>query len=303
MVNIFQDNGFNFRFALEADIDQLIDLFNHNYIRKFNADYFMWQYFNSYYPAVLSCVFQNKLLIGVFGLQKRILNNGIFVGQAIDLLISKDFRGKGLFKELGNRAISFFNDVQLLCVLPNHNGKIAIENNFGWKTIAKINSLELNLDDYKTNKATNELLYCLQKKDITFHYDNKIEYWRFQKHPNYRYHFISNEDQDIIVVKTFYNQLNKIKYGDLVLIKHLSNNNSSLVEVIINSIKFLLKLNVRRINTWALKHTLLYRILLSMNFIECPQERYFCVRTLVPKINYLENIENWQIFQADAEFY
>ena len=61
------------RKAEEKDIEQLVNLMNCQYLRKKSKDYFLWQYFNSYYSTILICAFINDELIGMFGLQTRYL--------------------------------------------------------------------------------------------------------------------------------------------------------------------------------------------------------------------------------------
>jgi len=57
----------NFRQAIPSDIPRLIDLMNSQYVRKKGEAYFLWQYFNAYYPTVLFCAFDKTQLVGMFG--------------------------------------------------------------------------------------------------------------------------------------------------------------------------------------------------------------------------------------------
>ena len=136
-----------YRIAEESDIPQLVNLINSQYSRKKAAEYFRWQYFDSFYPSVVMCAFMEESVIGMFGLQKRKLSDGVNAGQAIDLLVDPAWRGKGVFAELGVHASGSFKDLDLLCVFPNLNGKNACEKSLHWKTIGKIDSLVLPSSD------------------------------------------------------------------------------------------------------------------------------------------------------------
>jgi len=296
----------DFRFGEISDIPQLVELMNREYVRKKKESYFLWQYFNSCYQTVLMCAFLGAEVLGMFGLQKKKLQNGANVGQAIDLLIAAEWRRKGLFFKLGQRAFKCFKDLDLLCVLPNLNGKNACEKSFKWKTIGRINSVTIptkrliNIKDEENSFHEN-----LKQNNIfsMFYYDEIIRNWRYNQHPEYQYDYITLDPGEFAVTKIFLDPIKKSKFGDIVDFKCDLNKKNLLKELFIKSIYHLKKQGAETITTWALSHTPLREVADSLGFSETQQERYFCIKILNHKYEYLFDFNLWYLVQADAEIY
>jgi GNAT superfamily N-acetyltransferase len=296
----------NFRLARKSDLSQIVDLTNSQYSRKKDESYFLWQYFDSYYPTILMCAFNNTKLIGTFGLQKRKLNNGAHVGQATDLLVAPEWRKKGIFKSLGKKAISYFRDLDLLCSFTNLNGKIACEKAFNWKTVSRINSMCLQVKDYENLLL--EPLRALNQdtkiyKFVRFCYTDKTRLWRYNKHPDYRYTYVELSDEVFAVTKLFKDPVTGILYGDIVDFECELNHPTQLRELFLKASIHLKKQGVEYITTWALPYTPLRKVIESLGFVEITQERYFCLKVLNPKYENLYNISYWHLIQADSEIY
>lgn len=295
-----------FRKAKKTDIDKLVELMNSQYDRKKDERYFLWQYFNSIYPAVLMCAFAGTKLIGKFGLQKRKLHSGLHVGQATDLLVSPEWRGQGIFKMLGAKAVSHFHDLDLICVLPNSTGKSACERAFGWRTVGKVDLVVLSKDSL--NRIDNEAAFGdgvqeSEKELASFSYDGEIRKWRFDNHPDYSYTYIKLASGEFAVVKIFTDPVTGVRYGDIVDFECRLQNRQGLWELVVKSIMHLKEQDVESITSWALPHTVLRDVLDSLGFIHMPQERYFCLKVLKPEYDFLYDISNWHLVQADSEIY
>ncbi|MBD3409231.1 MAG: GNAT family N-acetyltransferase, partial [Ignavibacteriales bacterium] len=175
-----------YRDAEPRDIPELKRLMNSQYARKKDDPYFRWQYFEGAFPTVVKCAFEEGRLVGMFGLQRRILNSGAVAAQAIDLLVDPAMRGKGVFGKLGELAFAKWNDVDLFCVLPNLNGMRASERSLKWKTIAKIDTLLVEPD-----KAISRADEPFEEGDDTalegFAFDDEIFARRFDAPPDYDY--------------------------------------------------------------------------------------------------------------------
>lgn len=290
--------------ANQCDIPQLVALMNSEYARKKTKQYFIWQFFESIYPTVLMTASIDNRIMGMFGLQKRILNNGAVVGQAIDMLIDKKWRGKGLFSMIANKAFEFFDDLDLLVVLPNRNGKSAVEKSLGWKCLVKIDNLTLDLKAYKYN-ASNNLYHSTKSESNPSHflYNSEIINWRFDNHPEYKYTFVNQNNKNYAVMKVFTDPLSKKRIGDIVYICTDRKDISILENLINKTIESFQRHGITLITTWGLPHTPLYQFARAMGFKTIPQERYFCVKILNPRFSGLSNIEYWHLVQADAEIY
>ena len=298
--------NFCFRPAEISDISQLVNLMNAQYARIKDESYFLWQYFNSCQPTIMMCAFLDAEIVGMFGLQKRKLKNGANVGQAIDLLISPEWRKKGLFFKLSEKAFKCFENLDILCVLPNLAGKNACEKSLKWKTLGKINSMSLlseNLINIKDEKSIFSENVDRKNTFSMFYYDERIRNWRYDRHSEYHYDYISLDSGEFAVTKIFIDPVEKWKSGDIVDIKCALNDKKLLKELLIQAIYYLKKQNMDIIATWALPHTALHQVLESLGFSETPKERYFCMKVLKREFEYLYDINRWHLVQADAEIY
>jgi len=289
-----------FKIASESDIPQMVDLMNSEYLRKKNESYFLWQYFKSVYPTISMCAFKDEKLVGMFGLQKRMLNNGAVVGQAIDLIVANEWRGRGIFKRLYEKVLSYFDSLDVLCVFPNLNGKNACEKGLGWLTVGRINSMCISK---KPQEAGRISVTPPNHKLCRFEYNTRIRQWRFRQHPEYEYSYIHHPSQNLVITKVFVDPINKTRIGDIVDFECDLDNPLKLSEIFVDGCLHLIKQEVEYITTWALPHTQLYGVLKSLGFTEMPQERYFCVKILNKRYECLNDIPNWHLVQADAEIY
>jgi len=296
----------SYRSARESDIPQLVSLINSQYIRKKTGEYFHWQYFNSCYATVLMCAFKDDALIGTFGLQKRLLRNRLTSGQAIDLLVAPEWRGKGIFGELGRRAVEYFQDLDFLCVLPNENGKIAAERALGWKTIGKIDSMCKNIStaDVPHSVKQREHPVVVDRNDfLQFMYNPTIRKWRFEENPIYKYEYVRLDSVTFAVTKVFEDPVSHKRYGDIVDFECPPDDRDRLTDLFGVASKHLQQQHVDTVTTWALPGTRSEQAVRSLGFIVSPQERYFCVKILNPRYEFLYNYSCWHLVQADAEVY
>ena len=289
-----------YRPAEVADIPRLVELMNAQYTRKKVATYFLWQYFESAYPTVMMCAVADSSIVGMFGLQRRELSNSAIVGQAIDLLLVPDWRGKGIFKNLEIKAAEFFNDLDILCVLPNLNGKNACEKNLGWKTIQKVDSMLCG----EVNAGSSLNFSPRHGSALTkFKFDADIRSWRYHKNPEYSYEQVVLNSGEFAITKIYIDPVTNRRFGDIVDFGCDLSNADGMLELFHRACLHLKTQDIESITTWALPHTLLYDALKKLGFVSFPQERYFCLKVLSHKYNFLYDISNWHLVQADAEIY
>lgn len=282
------------------DASEFVRLMNAEYGRDFDEDYFLWQYIESAYPSVSIGAFDEDELVGIFGLQKKELVSGEEVGQAIDLLIAPKWRGKGLFSRLGKMAISHFEGLQALCCLPNARGKTALENSLGWKTLGQINTwvypyTPLEDKEHKPKRPLEkECLY-------SFLYTPQIREWRYDRHPKYNYETIKLTSEEFAITKMFIDETSKRRYKDIVDFS-CGPENSEVFEVLISQI-IEQSSQDETITIWALPYTPLAPIVARLGFQEENRTRYFCLKVLSPKYEYLTDFSRWHFVQADMEFF
>ncbi|MBI2011702.1 GNAT family N-acetyltransferase [Candidatus Daviesbacteria bacterium] len=290
------------RKAVKSDVPNLVKLMNAQYTRKKSKKYFKWQYFNNVQKTYLSVVEVDMTIIGMFGLQIRRLTNGATVGQAIDMLIAPNYRGQGLFKFLAETTIAYSKTIDLVCVLANLVGKNACEKNLGWLTLHKIDSLNFNLDK-QVFEQKNKLPIDGDISLVRFKHTNKYHHWRFEINPEYRYKKIVTKSSEYIFAKVFKDRKTDVQYGDVVDIELKSIEYDRISQLIKIAIRDFRSHRIQAVTTWALPHTLLYKVLINMGFLKVEQERYFCIKILNHRFDYLKSINNWYLVQADAEIY
>lgn len=295
-------NNIKYRVATQNDIPQLVALMNSQYARKKTEAYFQWQFFNSFYPTVMMCAVDGDIVVGMFGMQKRMTKSGAIAGQAIDLLLKPDYRGKGIFQEMGKQVVDALPGLDLLCVLPNLNGKNACEKALGWKVLGKIDSLELSA--FPPKSILDDVDVDCQGKDLEqFTYNDKINDWRFGGNPDYSYHYVRIDKDDFAIIKLFEEPVTGKRYGDIVNYSCDMNDSNAMRTLFYSATKKLLMLNVESVTTWALPHTVIYKVLADIGFSLKVQERYFCVEILNKAYDHLYDIRNWHLVQSDAEIF
>lgn len=287
----------NFRPAEKKDIPQLTILFNQQYARKKDEAQILWQYFNSFYPTVCFCAFSGNQLVGAFTIQKRRLSDGTIIGHFIDLLVALEWRSQRVFTALGARAIKCFPDLEAVSVLPNQNGKGASEKAFGLRTLAKIDDLVIH--NLPPTGEANDI--APQEKLVRYQGGPEYENWRYNQNPRHRYEQITLPDGSYAIAKLFIDPRNGEKFWDIV--DYQLYNPSKLAKLFLTAIQRLLEKDGAGVSIWALPHTALYQPLRNLGFVPLARERYFCVKVLSPKREYLYNINHWELVMADAEIY
>ncbi|HEY4784585.1 MAG TPA: GNAT family N-acetyltransferase [Bacteroidales bacterium] len=286
-----------YRSAQFEDIPQLCELMNRQYKIKKNPAYFIWQFFESVYPTSLLCAEDKGKIIGMLGLQKKQLNSGQSCGQIIDMLISPLYRGLGIFGKLIDKSLESIPDLDLICVLPNSNGKNAIIKQKGWQVIHKIDNLKLTKEPLINSNED------YSDKIFSFIYNEKINNWRFHKHPYYNYKRIEHSDREYCYLKIFTNKQDETKKGDIVFVQENKISYEILQKLILNGCKYLFQENIDSVNCWAIPNSMLYNSCISFGFTPEKQERYFCLRSLKYRDKDITLAKNWQIYQADTEFF
>ncbi len=288
----------SYRPAKKEDVPQLVALFNAQYPRKKDETQVLWQYFGSFYPTVCYCAFSESTLVGAFTVQKRLLTDGTVIGHLIDLMVAPEWRNQGIFRALGVKAIEHFPDLEVVTVLPNRSGKVASEKAFGLRTLAKIDDLiiqKLSSIGQTTNVPPGE-------KMVRYQGGPEYEKWRYDENPRYRYERIRLPDGSYVVAKLFTDPTTGEQFWDIVNYQ-LAGQGTEMRKLFALTVETLSKRGQVRISTWALPHTPLHKVLTGLDAQPLARERYFCVKVLNPKREYLYDITRWELVPADAEIY
>lgn len=306
-------NGILYRKAKRNDIPKLVSLINSNYNRKKNEDYFKWQFFTQRLPSLIICAFKGKRLIGMFGLQKRfLLSSSLICAQAIDLLVSEDFRGKGIFTNMGSFAETEFKGLDFIFTLANTKGKSACQKGLSYKTINIVRTYELNKNiSFRKNYAQIEKIgqntkfknfkHKLPKDTLRFKYEHFYRKWRYALNPIYSYYIAKIKTGEFAIFKVFRDPITCRLSGDIVDFECLREEKDKLNSIILSSCHYLQeKLGIRRLTIWAIPKTAIHDVVKDIGFNESNEKRYFCIKALTN--NFSKNYF-WDLVQADSEVY
>lgn len=291
------------RESKKSDLAKLAKFLNIYFIRKKIPAYFKWQYFSEEQPSKLFIALKDGAVVGTYGVQLKPTKVGLsaFI---TDNLIEEGYRSKGLYYLLDNLATEYArsNKVKFSSALPNRFGMLAKNNKLGWQMVSRIYQLEASLDkinfnnrDFKTQDGNPQLNYFLK--------DKVFKRWRFDKHPQNKYQCIYLDDNNYAFVKKFIDPKNGNICGDIVDIEVDWKDGDKIKNLLVIINDYFKTKGFSTITVWALPHTALFNILIGSGFKEVEQERYFCIKIFDPNFDYLRDIKNWQLTQADAEIY
>jgi hypothetical protein len=285
-----------------SDANSFVELFNLNYKRKTNSEYFLWQFFKSPFNSALFLAFEDRELIGFHGVKIYDVLTVGKVGFAIDFLIHEKARKKGVAILLDQyiRDFCFSNNTTIITALPNQFGNAAFKA-LGYNTLAKIDTLVLDISLNNRISVNNVTENKITDSFIRFEKKNKYLEWRFHENPMYSYDFLSLNDHCFLYMKIFINPENNESCGDIVHIK--SDSTISTITLINLCIQKLKERGINSLTIWAVPHSNLFKNILDLGFKIEQNQRYFCLRTendeLFSKLDFLK----WYLEESDAEIY
>ena len=140
-----------------GDEEGIIDLFNEIYTITRDNDYWTWLYRkNPFGEPIIVVAEEEGKIIGHYAMIRTIINvNGeeILSGQAIDAMISKPYRGKGIFEEMVKKVHS-------IAITKGINLRVGFPTNSAMKTLTNENIL--------AREVTNVPLFIRQYKLDSF---------------------------------------------------------------------------------------------------------------------------------------
>ncbi len=297
--------GMQIRKATVDDIPGMMRLFN-TYTAPPKSEYF-FQWWNNI-PSVTYCAIDAGELVGMFVVIRRQLTNHLICGVLMGLLVNIDWRGQGLFKELGDQAMAHFEDIDLFCCLTNHIGKKALEKNFNFKMIADIETMKLaantaaDCSHYKSTpiKATSNFInYGEENKDIVmFVADQEFRQWRYAAHPRYSYERICTDLNELAIINKYADNETSIRYGDIVDFETKTLDEVRLINLIKDTCSGLRK-DVDILTIQAIPNTLLHTVSKKIGFTESSIKHCFSIKVKEPENEYLYNSTRWLIKWGD----
>lgn len=301
----------SYRVLKKKDIPSIISLVHELYPLKRSAEFINWQCFENVNPVRLIGGFIGNELIGMFGIQKRILSNNAIAGQLSWLNISKKWHGFGLFENLGKRVIDYFNDLDLICVFGNSNALGPCNKSFGMREIGKLNIMKLENRNIKSLYHSNKI-FPFSSSEVFKNYDNgrvffvkdeRYRLWRYFMSPVNTYFTTSLETGEYAIFKYFNDPINDKMFGDIVEIGYSNQNKNGLRKILMLTCNEVFKNRVTSATLWALPGTGLKIIAETLGFKETEDGSYFLIKVNNRNFEYLYDINNWDLTQSDATNY
>lgn len=298
----------------KRDIPVMVSLINSIYTIKKNYEYFLWHCFETVHSVVTIGCFIDGEFVGMFGVHKKILTNGLTCGQAKSMNVVPQWRGKGYFTKLGEMAFEYFDGLDVMCVFANENARIPCEKAFGMKTIGSIRMIFLatfenvyNPQGIRCSLINQNTIFGsfgnADKNIVGFKTSQEYRSWRYASNPHYSYYIVEIDEGGYAVVKNFVNPVTNDVYGDIVDIECDTEDAIKLRKIVMGSCWCLKELGATKITIWAMPDTLLRSIVEEMGFRESNYSSYFNVKVLNPKYDYLYDFSRWLLRQSDAENY
>ncbi|MGV8058411.1 MAG: GNAT family N-acetyltransferase [Smithellaceae bacterium] len=297
--------GLQIRKGTADDIPGMMQLFN-TYTTPPKSAYFFHWWNNT--PSVIYCAIEDEELVGMFVVIKRKLTNNLICGVLMGLLVNSDWRGRGLFKELGDKAMAHFDDMDLFCCLTNKVGKKALEKNFNFTAISNIETMVLAINgaklssNYQSTPITADTRFInfnkRQDDTIMFLADEEFRQWRYKAHPRYSYEMISKGSNEFAIVNKYFDNETNVRYGDIVDFETETLEEMRLLDLI-NYSRSNLKKDVEVVTIQAVPDSLLYEVSKKIGFIESNIKHSCCIKVKESCNEYLYDSTKWLIKWGD----
>jgi hypothetical protein len=297
--------GLQIRKATVNDIPGMKSLFNANVTPPKSTYFFQWW---SGIPSVTYCAIEAGEVIGMFVVLKRKLINNLNCGVLMGLLVNSSWRGKGLFKELGDKAMEHFKDIDLFCCLTNEVGEKALEKNFNFRTISNIETMVLagnantSYCRYIRTPITSDTSFNNfkqeKKNSLMFLADEEFRRWRFALHHRYSYDMILIDSNEFAIINKYYNKETNIRYGDIIDFETETMEEKRLIDII-NCAYLSLNKDVDMVTIQAVPNSLLYAVSKKIGFKKSSIKHCFSIKVKEPANEYLYDSSRWLIKWGD----
>lgn len=295
------------------DIPGCVDLIGAIYENKRPAGYFAWQLFENVFPTVCFGAFSGETLVGMFGLQKRPVTNGQTAGQIISMNVHPDWVGKGLLRKISAPALSFFGDLDLLCIFTHNEKSVRpCETALGMFFPDPIGAMEMDTVGLtmKSDLAVEDVTLKTAFPSINYIHGDRaglaatreFRLWRFAKSPVYKYRKIILSDNTFAIIKTIPIHGGTGMYGDIVDLECQADNVEAINKLMTGVLGYLVQCGATKIATWATPKSRLRSVLEGLGF-NPGFKSYFGFKMLYEDNRRLHSLDAWHFRQADAPKY
>jgi GNAT superfamily N-acetyltransferase len=322
------EDGLRICLATKGDSQAFIDLFNSIYLRKVDAEYFQWQFFDQTIDSSLIKAEVDGELVGTHGhhfLKAHMLDRDFPLLCGIDTMVDKEYRGRGIYRTMLEYFLRFAAEKRtpIIYAMANRNTFLVLTERMGWKLITEIENMACgtNIKPYSLKKiqiekvssfddrVVNIINRFLKSHSALFIIGRDTAYlnWRFVHHPIYQYEiFQINSNSQIygyLVLKVYIDSTTNERIGDIVDLFWGEDDAEVFYEIFQFALAYFYSKGIKRTMTWLKTNTILDEIGQHVGFISTAQKRYLCCKTLDPTYSWLEDPGHWFLTMADAEIF
>jgi hypothetical protein len=297
--------GLQIRKATSDDIPGMMHLFSFSLGIPKPASFFEWW---NKFPSITYCAVDGGELAGMFVVLRRKLMNDLNCGVLMGLLVNHAWRGRGLFKDLGDQAMSHFEDIDFYCCLTNSVGEKALAKSFNFRTVGTIETLTRRTNKqgcFRGSTSTpitadsrfNNFTIPCHGRNIFFA-DAAFRQWRFATHPRCSYYRILLDSGEYVVINDYLHPQTNVRYVDIADFEAESLDHDHLVHLF-DSVLSGSHHHADLATVQAVPDSLVYEVSKAMGFSESETRHYLCVKIKEPCNDYLYRSSNWLIKWGD----
>lgn len=304
--------GFSFRTLDRRDLGAVVSLIEPIYKIRRPPEFFVWQLFSNVHQTIFWGAFDGEELAGIFGIQKRVLTNGLIAGQMTGVNIGARWRGKGLLKKMGDKAISSFRDLDMVFIFSNEKAVEPCKAAFGLVYTEPIAAIELSTPgkvrsiNLSSEWIDNATLFPPQSLShgsrSAFLCGPDFRNWRYSQSPSYRYKKLSLDEYRFAVVKMFHPPEDKACVGDIVDWEYPPDDRDGLAALLHGACSELIQDGAKTITTWALPGTGLAEECANAGFTPGAKTQ-FGLKMMREFDKNPYSLDYWYFRQADATNY
>lgn len=275
-------------------LQSLAALHEQTFTRPRGIQYYRWLYQDCPEKTLLVVAEDGHQIVGAIGARRWRTASGLVCGQLMDMIVTPDIRGSGVFAEMVSQVLESMRSVDFWFAHANPAGRMALTRKAGFSTIGRISVLEaeraefrelagIPSDEDRREASLDRLVMSEEERS-----------WRFDDHPEFSYTNLGTSRIGPLIVKEFLDD------GALMLDLMTPFLGSELASIVARAGHEMT--NWKKIYFWSAAHLTSYASALAAGFRERSQERYLVGKETSAAGHGLMDFEQWLVSAADTEY-
>ncbi len=286
--------------------------------------------FDTPHPSVLSfAMSQDKELIGCYGFHLFSFGRaGHRAALALDIMVTPQFQGKGVFRALANFAMqqTQAHNPVVYYVMANSRADGAHVHGLGWHRVNVFTDyvcrtglasplLPKEMEFIPCGSFTPEVANFLTRLDelrtthnlFSISRSPQFLQWRFLRNPRYSYRFflckLRGSLYGYVVLKEFCDPLTNNSFGDIVDLYWAEDDLEALADMLRFALHYFHRQGIQQATMWLQTNRVLDRVGRDLGFKPTERQRYLCCKIVDDEYRWLEDRQRWFLTMADSEVY